>query len=175
MQLLVGDTFTRKKKESKIKLCPFGWISPNWAKYAKYIRNCQPVSGAFCSLPSGKPTVCYGKSQSLIGNYRPINKLNGPCSIAILNYQRVYDMPICPRRLSICWRIHGTHGTTLRNPERRDCWPSKKSGSPQLANVASIMKPNMKHQFPSLVLKSNVLLHSCPMNVSEVQSYVFCG
>ena len=118
--------FHPKKKESKIKLCPFGWISPNWAKYAKYIRNCQPVSGAFCSLPSGKPTVCYGKSQSLIGNYRPINKLNGPCSIAILNYQRVYDMPICPRRLSICWKIHGTHGTTLRNPERRDCWPSKK-------------------------------------------------
>ena len=36
-------------------------------------------------LPSGKLTVCYGKSQSLIGK----STINGPCSIAMLNYQRV--------------------------------------------------------------------------------------
>jgi len=36
-------------------------------------------------VPSGKLTVCYGKSPSLIGK----STINGPFSIAMLNYQRV--------------------------------------------------------------------------------------
>ena len=38
-----------------------------------------------CMVPSGKLTVCYGKSPSLIGK----STINGPFSIAMLNYQRV--------------------------------------------------------------------------------------
>ena len=36
-------------------------------------------------LPSGKPTVCYGKPPSLTGK----STINRPCSIAMLVYQRV--------------------------------------------------------------------------------------
>ena len=38
------------------------------------------------SIPSGKRLHSYGKSQCLIGK----STINGPCSIAMLNYQRVY-------------------------------------------------------------------------------------
>ena len=36
-------------------------------------------------IPSGKHTKNYGKSQFLMGK----STINGPCSIAMLNYQRV--------------------------------------------------------------------------------------
>ena len=45
-------------------------------------------------LPSGKHTRSYGKWQSLMGK----STINGPCSIAMLNYQRVV--------LCLCMSIH---------------------------------------------------------------------
>ena len=39
------------------------------------------------NVPAGNLTVCYGKSRCLIGK----STINGPCLIAMLNYQRVSE------------------------------------------------------------------------------------
>ena len=56
---------------------------------------CQETIIYLCAyLPSGKHTRSYGKWQSLMGK----STINGPCSIAMLNYQRVV--------LCLCMSIH---------------------------------------------------------------------
>ena len=48
-------------------------------------------------LPSGKRLHNYGKSQFFMGK----SSINGPFSIAMLNYQRVRNYPkLCPRLLA---------------------------------------------------------------------------
>ena len=47
---------------------------------------------------SGKLICCYGKSPFSMGN----STINGPCSIAMLNYQRVHEIAIM---FSVCKKI----------------------------------------------------------------------
>ena len=77
-------------------VCP-GWVMfPPYAGFQRfgilfeecYICYQQRSFSCFISrtsIPSGKRLHSYGKSQFLIGK----STINGPCSIAMLNYQRV--------------------------------------------------------------------------------------